>query len=219
MTTTYLLKLAAALADAPGMPAEHAERLRTATTADEIRAACNVASRPSAVVQFPLARAVIAVGQTAGAMHAIIAAFAAAGLALPAADRERERAESFKLQRDGAHRELIRLADVVATGIGWTGARDTDTLAGAIAAFRAADAGAQAVAEAVAAERERVLAILRGAERDYGGGHHYDGMMDAYKHGLNTAVRCMESYIETNGGKCDCQLASLESIGRAEVPR
>lgn len=54
--------------------------------------------------------------------------------------------------------------------------------------------------------------IARGCT-DYGGGHHYDGHMEAYQHGIQTVINALES--AERAGLRDTQVSVLHRIGGA----
>jgi len=57
---------------------------------------------------------------------------------------------------------------------------------------------------------ERLLNVARGCH-DFGGGHHGDGMMDAYQHGIQTVINALEAAVKNNPS--DTQINVLEQIG------
>ena len=72
-------------------------------------------------------------------------------------------------------------------------------------------AGRAEQAEAdLAALKARTLNIARGCH-DYGGGHHGDGMMDAYQHGIQTVVNALTAAFQDRPN--DFQTATLERLG------
>ncbi len=69
---------------------------------------------------------------------------------------------------------------------------------------------------ALAALRERTLNVARGCA-DYGGGHHNDGKMDAFQHGIQTVVRALTEFFDDKPN--DHQVAALERIGRERAAK
>jgi len=59
---------------------------------------------------------------------------------------------------------------------------------------------------------KRCLNIVKGCH-DYNGGH-YGETWDAFHHGIDTAIRCLEKFIEIDGDGSDIQLHVVETIGR-----
>ena len=57
---------------------------------------------------------------------------------------------------------------------------------------------------------ERLLNVARGCH-DYGGGHHGDGMMDAYQHGIQTVINALEAAAKNDPR--DTQTNALERVG------
>jgi hypothetical protein len=57
---------------------------------------------------------------------------------------------------------------------------------------------------------EDALNIARGCT-DYGGGHHDDGKMDAYQHGIQTVINALEA---AKKNSLDSQVAFLKAHGR-----
>ena len=58
---------------------------------------------------------------------------------------------------------------------------------------------------------QRCLNIAKGCH-DYNGGHSGDER-DAFHHGVDTVIRCLEELIASNG-EGDSQLNAIEAIGR-----
>ena len=56
------------------------------------------------------------------------------------------------------------------------------------------------------------LRIARGCT-DYGGGHHSDGHMEAYQHGIQTVINALEGTLKN--GLEDTQNAALWRMGKA----
>jgi hypothetical protein len=79
---------------------------------------------------------------------------------------------------------------------------------------RERDEARAVLATAQEAIETRLLAIAEGCH-DYGGGHHSDGKMDAYQHGISTVVRALKVAIQHDDK--DPQVAALERIGRAAL--
>ena len=63
--------------------------------------------------------------------------------------------------------------------------------------------------DAEAKLKERMLAVARGC-RDYGGGHHTDGKMDAFQHGIETVITALTAFYKD---PTDTQTRALEAIG------
>lgn len=51
---------------------------------------------------------------------------------------------------------------------------------------------------------------------DYGGGHHSDGHLEAFHHGIETVIRALKSVAATG---FDTQSRALHSIGRTELDK
>jgi hypothetical protein len=59
------------------------------------------------------------------------------------------------------------------------------------------------------------LAVARGCT-DYGGGHHNDGHMEAFQHGIQTVITALEAAAKN---PCDSQVIALRQIGTAQPPK
>jgi hypothetical protein len=67
------------------------------------------------------------------------------------------------------------------------------------------------------AERDRRLLNVAIGCHDYGGGHHGDGHMDAYQHGIQTVINALTKALKNNPN--DYQTNMLEGIGAFEQVR
>lgn len=64
----------------------------------------------------------------------------------------------------------------------------------------------------IGGERERILNVARCCH-DYGGGHHTDGHMEAFQHGITTVVTALEAFFKNPD---DSQTRALERVGKSQ---
>lgn len=61
---------------------------------------------------------------------------------------------------------------------------------------------------------KEILTILKGAKKVYRGGHHHERDLRIYQHGIDTAINCVQGYVNKNG--MDTQNAMNYSMGAME---
>ena len=125
--------------------------------------------------------------------------------------------DELEAARDDCEHERLRLAACGVAAMGNTPSMVAERIANGHPYYSASYGDVCAAVDRemalradLAALKARTLNIARGCH-DYGGGHHGDGMMDAYQHGIQTVVNALTAAFQDRPN--DFQTATLERLG------